>query len=123
VQTLDETSPMKKENGNAKTSEHVEETTECFHQTVDHARRCNRSQFHGFIQTCKRNKPFSDGEFIKGCMSDVTSIICPEQKTKMDSIALSRRTVVRRVEKISDDLMSQVKDTSKQFLWYLLALI
>ncbi|CAF2740842.1 unnamed protein product [Lepeophtheirus salmonis] len=40
----------------------------------------------------------------------------------MDSIALSKRTVVRRAEKISDDLMNQVKDASKQFLWYLLAL-
>ena len=52
----------------------------------------------------KRNKPFSDGEFIKECMSDVASIMCPEHKTKWDSIALSRRTVVRRVQKISDDL-------------------
>ena len=70
----------------------------------------------------KRNKPFSDGEFIKECMSDVASIMCPEHKTKLNSIALSRRTVVRRVQKISDDLMSQWKDTSKQFLWYSLAL-
>ncbi|XP_076799958.1 zinc finger BED domain-containing protein 5-like isoform X1 [Clavelina lepadiformis] len=70
----------------------------------------------------KKNKSFSDGEFIKECISDVANIMCPEQKTKMDSIALSRRTVVRRVGKISDDLMSQLKDTSKQFLWYSLAL-
>ena len=70
----------------------------------------------------KRNKPFSDAEFIKECMSDVASIMCPEHKAKLNSIALSRRTVVRRVQKISDDLMSQLKDTSKQFLWYSLAL-
>ena len=70
----------------------------------------------------KRNKLFSDGEFIKECMSDVASIMCPEHKTKLNSIALSRRTVVRRIQKISDDLMSQLKDTSKQFLWYSLAL-
>jgi len=55
-------------------------------------------------------------------MSDVASIMCSEQKTKMDSIALSWRTVVKCVEKISDDLMSQLKDTSKQFLRYSLAL-
>ena len=30
--------------------------------------------------------------------------------------------MVRHVQKISDDLMSQLKDTSKQFLWYSLAL-
>ena len=55
-------------------------------------------------------------------MSDVASIMCLEHKTELNSIALSRRTVVRRVQKISDDIMSQLKDTSKQFLWYSLAL-
>ena len=30
--------------------------------------------------------------------------------------------MVRHVEKISDDLISQLKDTSQQFLWYSLAL-
>jgi len=70
----------------------------------------------------KRDKPFSDSEFIKECMSDVVGIMCPEQKTKMDSTALSRRSVDRCGDKISDDLMSQLKDTSKQFLWYSLAL-
>ena len=48
--------------------------------------------------------------------------MCPEHKAKLNSIALSRRTVVRRVQKRSDDLMSHLKDTSKQFLWYSLAL-
>ena len=70
----------------------------------------------------KRNKQFSDDDIIKKCMSDVAGIMCPEQKTKIDSIALSRRTVVRRVEKISDDVMSPLKNTSKQFLWYSLVL-
>ena len=30
--------------------------------------------------------------------------------------------MVRRIKKISDDILSQLKDTSKQFLWYYLAL-
>ncbi|XP_071745057.1 general transcription factor II-I repeat domain-containing protein 2-like [Lepeophtheirus salmonis] len=30
--------------------------------------------------------------------------------------------MIRRVEKISDDLMSQLKDASHKFLWYSLAL-
>lgn len=72
--------------------------------------------------TVKRNKPFSDGEFIKECLSYAANIMCPEHKTKFDNISLSRRTVVRRVEKISDNLMHQLKDASKDFLWYSLAL-
>ena len=55
-------------------------------------------------------------------MSDVASIMCPEQIMKINSIALSRKTVVRRILKISDNLMSQLKEASKQFLWYSLAL-
>ena len=55
-------------------------------------------------------------------MSDVASIMCPKHKTKLNSIALLRRTVVTRFQKISVDLMRQLKDTSKQFLWYSLAL-
>ena len=76
--------------------------------------------FH--IQIVKYNKPFSDGEFIKECLLDATNILCPEQNNKFDSITLSRRTVVRRVEKISEDLTLQLQDTSKHFLWYSLAL-
>ena len=70
----------------------------------------------------KHNKPFSDGEFIKECLLDAANIMCPEQKNKFDNITLSRRTVVRRVDKISDNLMHKLQDASKQFLWYSLAL-
>ena len=70
----------------------------------------------------KRNEPFSDGEFIKECMPDIANSMCPEHKTKMDSIALSKKTGFKRAEKISDDLMSQRKDTNKQFLLYSLTL-
>ena len=80
------------------------------------------ASFIDSYKLAKRNKPLSDGEFIKECMSDLAIIMCTEHKTKSNSIALSRRTVVRRVQKISDDFMSQLKDTSKQVLWYSLAL-
>ena len=80
------------------------------------------SSFMVSYKLAKRNKPFSDGEFIEECMSDIASIMCLEQKTKMGGIALLRRTVVRCVEKISDNLMSQLKDKSKEFFWYSFAL-
>ena len=41
---------------------------------------------------------------------------------KFDSIYLSRRTVVRRFEINSANLMDQLRDASKDFLWYSLAL-
>ena len=36
--------------------EQAEETTECIHQTVSHARCFNRSQFYCFIQACKKEQ-------------------------------------------------------------------
>ena len=40
------------------------------------------------------------------------------RKTKFDNISLSRRTVVRRVENICENLMHQLQDASKDFLWF-----
>ena len=77
--------------------------------------------FH--IQIVKYNKPFSDGEFIKECLLDATNILCPEQNNKFDSITLSRKTVVRRVEKISEDLTFQLQGSSFHFWWCSLALV
>lgn len=70
----------------------------------------------------KQNRPFSDGEFVKQCMVDCVTIMCPEMKNKFENISLSRRTVVRRVEMISEELKQQLTDASKSFLCYSLAL-
>lgn len=41
-----------------------------------------------------KSKPFTDGEFIKHCLSFVSDILCP-------NVSLSARTVTRRIEKHS----------------------
>ena len=56
-------------------------------------------------------------------MSDATSIMCPEQKTKIGYNSLSRRTVVKHVEKISDSFTHQLRDASKQILFVVLSCI
>ena len=66
----------------------------------------------------KHNKPFSDGEFIKKCMLDVVNILCPETKSKFESVALSRRTVVRHLTDLSEDLLLQLQEASNRFLCY-----
>ena len=70
----------------------------------------------------KHNKPFSDGECIKKCMLDVVNILYPEAKSKFESVALSRRTVVRRLTDLSEDLLLQLQEASNKFLCYSLAL-
>jgi hypothetical protein len=52
----------------------------------------------------KHSKSFGEGEFTKECLVDVASIICPEKKKDFENICLSRRTVVRRIEIMADDI-------------------
>ncbi|XP_049792521.1 general transcription factor II-I repeat domain-containing protein 2-like [Schistocerca nitens] len=70
----------------------------------------------------KRNEPFSDGEFIKQCMAECASVLCPEVKTKFESISLSRRTIARRIDLISDELADQLKTGSEDFVWFSLTM-
>ena len=70
----------------------------------------------------KHSKSFSDGEFVKKCMLDVADQVCPEQKKKFEEVSLSRRTVVRRIEAIGEDLTSQLKGRVPSFQLFSLAL-
>ena len=46
----------------------------------------------------KCNKPFSDGEFMKQCMVECASVMCPDVKSKFESISLSRRTIMHHID-------------------------
>ena len=70
----------------------------------------------------KHNKPFSDAEFVKECMLDAVDITCLEVRTKIEAISLSRRTLVRRIGGIAQNLSEQLFEAGKSFEWYSLAL-
>lgn len=53
---------------------------------------------------------------------DCASVVCPEMKDKYENISLSSRTVVRRTEIINEELTQQLRDASKVFACYSLAL-
>ena len=64
----------------------------------------------------KHNKPFSDAEFVKECMLDAVDITCPEVRTKIEAISRSRRrTIVRRIGGISQNLSEQLFEAGKSF--------
>jgi hypothetical protein len=75
-----------------------------------------RSQHHSFVvseKIAKHFKPFGKGEFIKECVVDVASIICPEKKKDFENIyniCLSRRNVARRIEMMADDIKKSLKE-------------
>ena len=42
-------------------------------------------------------KPYSDGNFVKQCLTDVVEEMCPEMVQEFEKISLSRWTMARRI--------------------------
>lgn len=66
----------------------------------------------------QHGKAFSDGEFIKQCLTKVAGIMCPEKSQEFDSVSLSRNTVVRRIEDLSANIKHQLSDKTCAFDFY-----
>lgn len=69
----------------------------------------------------QHGKAFSDGEFIKQCLTKVAGIMCPEKSQEFDSVSLSRNTVVRRIEDLSANIKHQLSDKTCAFDFYSIA--
>ena len=67
-------------------------------------------------------KPFTDGEFIKKCMLQVASIVCPEKKGQFSNISLSANTVAERTIELSRNIYNQLQEKAKHFSAYSVAL-
>lgn len=74
---------------------------------------------HNIAKSCK---PFADAEFVKQCMIQVSEICCPEKKEIFQNLSLSRRTVVRRIDNISQNLVDQLRKQISNFTYCSLAL-
>lgn len=59
-------------------------------------------------ETARWSKPFSNREFARDCILKVADFVCPEQKTKLREISLSKDTVTRRIEDLANDLKEQL---------------
>ena len=66
-------------------------------------------------------KPFSDGEFVKDCLMAVVDVLIPEKRSLFSNISLSRRTVTRRVEELTEDLKISLRTLACKFELYSLA--
>ena len=69
----------------------------------------------GFIlanKIAKQKKSFAEAEFIKDCMLDAVSVVCPEVKSKVEAISLSRRTIVRRIDAFAVNIQEQLLTSS-----------
>ncbi|GBP44713.1 General transcription factor II-I repeat domain-containing protein 2 [Eumeta japonica] len=60
-------------------------------------------------------KPFAEGEFVNECMLKVCSVLYPEKKNEFEKISLSRRTVVRRIVMMANDIKTTLTDRMAGF--------
>ena len=70
----------------------------------------------------KHSRSFSEGEFLKDCMVETASILCPDDKSQFEKISLSRRTLTRRVEVIDEDLSDKLLKRAVDFTYFSIAL-
>ena len=63
-----------------------------------------RASFIISSKIAKKSKPYSDGEFLNECISEIVEILVPEKKSIIDNISISRRTVVRRINEMSENI-------------------
>lgn len=71
----------------------------------------------------KKKKPFSDGQIVKEALS-IFAEHCNDQNVKKhaENISLSRPTVTRRMEEMSNDISSQIQDMVAKCKYFSLAL-
>ena len=55
-------------------------------------------------------------------MIDAVSVVCPEVKSKVEAISLSRRTIVPHIDAIAVNIQEQLLTASGRFQWFSIAL-
>ncbi|XP_068250678.1 general transcription factor II-I repeat domain-containing protein 2-like [Palaemon carinicauda] len=93
-----------------------------FEKTSSLQRNATKASFVLANEIAKQNKSFAEAEFIKDCMVDAVSVVCPEVISKVEAISLSRRTIVRRMDAIEMNIQDQVLTASVSFQWFSIAL-
>ena len=69
----------------------------------------------------KKMKPFSDGEFVKDCLLAAVEELAPTKVKDFRKISLSRQTVTRRIDLISNQISNTLKTASNSFTYFPLA--
>lgn len=69
-----------------------------------------------------KGKLFTDGSIIKECIVEAAGEVCPEKVNLFKTISLGSNTVARRIEDLGGDIIRQIKEKTKRFCSYSLAL-
>ena len=61
-------------------------------------------------------KPYSEGDFVKKCLTDVTEEMYPKMVQEFEKISLSRWTIARRIDELAGDICDTLKHKVKNFV-------
>ena len=77
--------------------------------------RCTTLIAQGIAQTMK---PYSEGDFVKKCLTDenVAEEMCPKMVQEFEKISISRWTIARHIDELVGDICDTLKDNVKNFV-------
>uniref|UniRef100_A0AAR2KU72 DUF4371 domain-containing protein n=1 Tax=Pygocentrus nattereri TaxID=42514 RepID=A0AAR2KU72_PYGNA len=81
-----------------------------------------RASFQLAKLIAKSGKPFTEGEFVKQCLTAVVMEMCPEKTDSFSAVSLSAPTITRRVEEMGDNLHLQLQTKTNSLCCFSLAL-
>ena len=81
-----------------------------------------RASFVVSQMIAKHSKPFSEGEFVKQCLTSVAHILCPDKEKKFAEVSLTRRTVTRRIEMMGENIKFNLAEILKKGVAFSIAL-
>ena len=87
-----------------------------------HTQNKTQTSFHVSNLLAVKLKPFSDGQFVKECMDILVENICPVKSSQFTNIWLSRRTVVRHIHEMSENISDNLQSHIASFQFVSLAL-
>ena len=95
--------------------------------TCSSQRNATNASFVLAKKIAKQNQSSAEAEFVKHCMVDAITVACPELKSKLEAISLSRRIIVRRIDAMAVNIHEQlliatVVTFSGHFLWFSISL-
>ncbi|KAL3873751.1 hypothetical protein ACJMK2_036840 [Sinanodonta woodiana] len=73
------------------------------------------------LMIAKSGRPFTDGDFVKQCMTTASEKLCLEVVRKLQTVSLNRMTVKQRIPHLSADATRQLADKATDFFYFSLA--
>ena len=83
------------------------------HHDKEKTVRCSFLIAQGIAQTMK---PYSEGDFVKKCLTDVAEEMCPKMVQEFEKISLSRWTIARHIDEFAGGICNTLKDEVKNFV-------